>query len=454
MKKMAEPGAAAHLSMMRSRVLRSSAAAMGPEAPCAPLTRYARPWPPASFDERLEAVEERTRPLLHFGDAQGADDPSCCHHLPEQPERRFREGPGEVLDFEPEAQVRFVGAEAQHGLGVGDTRERRRGHFPAAELPEEAGKELLDHGEDVLLLDEGHLQVELVEFSGRAVGAGVLVAEAGRDLEVAVEAGNHQHLLELLRRLRQGVEAAGVDPARHQVVARALGGAAGEDGGLELGEAHLGQAPPDTGDDLRPELDAPVQPGPAQVQEAIGQSGALPHLRLIRHGKGKGIGRREHLQSADGYFDLSGLHRPVDGLGRPLAHLALDPDHGLPGHLCRGCRRVVIRRDHQLGDAVVVAQVQEQYAPVVPLAVYPAAQANGLACVALAQLAAGVGAIGVHGSLQVSVVHEKTRRRRGGSTAGWGEGAFRSRPTPSSPDGGVIVAVIVVRRGAGSLFVP
>src|SRR5688572_31814158 len=51
----------------------------------------------------------------------------------------------------------------------------------------------------VLLGDEAHLEVELVELAGRAVGTGVLVAEAGRDLEVAVEARHHDELLELLR---------------------------------------------------------------------------------------------------------------------------------------------------------------------------------------------------------------------------------------------------------------
>ena len=68
---------------------------------------------------------------------------------------------------------------------------------------------LLDELEDVLLLDERHLEVDLRELR-LAVGAQVLVAEAARDLEVALEAGHHQQLLELLRRLRQRVELAAV----------------------------------------------------------------------------------------------------------------------------------------------------------------------------------------------------------------------------------------------------
>ena len=52
---------------------------------------------------------------------------------------------------------------------------------------------------------EAHLDVELGELR-LAIAAQVLVAEAARDLEVAVVAGDHQQLLELLRRLRQRVE--------------------------------------------------------------------------------------------------------------------------------------------------------------------------------------------------------------------------------------------------------
>ena len=69
---------------------------------------------------------------------------------------------------------------------------------------------------------ERHLDVDLREL-GLAVGAQVLVAEAPHDLEVAVEARDHQELLVELRRLRQRVELARVDAAGHEVVARALG---------------------------------------------------------------------------------------------------------------------------------------------------------------------------------------------------------------------------------------
>ena len=65
--------------------------------------------------------------------------------------------------------------------------------------------------EDELDVGEGHLHIELRQLLN-AVGAEVLVPEAARDLEIALEAGDHEELLEDLRRLRQREEAAGLEP--------------------------------------------------------------------------------------------------------------------------------------------------------------------------------------------------------------------------------------------------
>ena len=73
---------------------------------------------------------------------------------------------------------------------------------------EHVGQQPLVDVDHVLDADERHLDVELGEV-GLAVGAQVLVAEAAGDLVVALEARDHQQLLEELRRLRQRVERPG-----------------------------------------------------------------------------------------------------------------------------------------------------------------------------------------------------------------------------------------------------
>src|SRR3546814_16341971 len=77
-----------------------------------------------------------------------------------------------------------------------------------------------DWSSDVCSSDLAHLEVELVEFARQPIGARVFVAETRRDLEIAVEARDHQQLLVLLWRLRQRIELARMDTARHQEIAR------------------------------------------------------------------------------------------------------------------------------------------------------------------------------------------------------------------------------------------
>ena len=76
-----------------------------------------------------------------------------------------------------------------------------------ADLLEHLDDERLDEAEDQVDVRERDLDVHLREL-GLPVGAQVLVAEALHDLEVAVGAGDHQDLLEDLRRLRQREELA------------------------------------------------------------------------------------------------------------------------------------------------------------------------------------------------------------------------------------------------------
>ena len=135
---------------------------------------------------------------------------------------------------------------------------------PSGELLEHAGQHRLDRVEHVVLSDEAHLEIELVEFARRAVGAGVLVAEAGRDLEIAVEARDHDQLLEHLRRLRKRVELARMDAARDQIVASALRRTGGQDRGLELGEALVDHPAADRSDHRRAKHDVARAPARAE----------------------------------------------------------------------------------------------------------------------------------------------------------------------------------------------
>src|SRR3546814_9237229 len=68
---------------------------------------------------------------------------------------------------------------------VSDAREGIWRHGLAlAELLKYAMKHRLDSIEDVILRDEAHFDIKLVEFARRTIGTGVFVTKARRDLEI------------------------------------------------------------------------------------------------------------------------------------------------------------------------------------------------------------------------------------------------------------------------------
>ena len=125
-----------------------------------------------------------------------------------------------------------------------------------------------------------HLDVDLRELR-LAIGAQILVAEAAHDLHVAIHPGNHQDLLEDLRRLRQREELAGVHAARHEVVARAFGRRPGEDRRLDLEEALGVEVAPRRERDLVAQDEVALELGPAQVEIAVAQPRLLGDRRVF-----------------------------------------------------------------------------------------------------------------------------------------------------------------------------
>ena len=306
------------------------------------------------------------------------------------------EMPGDVGHLDRVAEIRLVAPVFLQRLGIGDARKDLGHRLALAELDEQVAEHRLDRLEHVLLLDEAHLDVELVELAGGAVGAGVLVAEAGRDLEVAVEARDHDELLELLRRLRQRVELARMEPRRDEEVARAFGRRRGQDRRLELEEARARHPAADRRDDLRTAHDVPVELLAAKIEEAVGEPGLLGIFLVAEHRHRQFARRRQHLDLLHEHLDRAGRQVRIHRFRRPRLDLAVDPDHPLGAHLLRRIEGGGIRIGHHLGQAVVVAEVDEQQSAVVADAVHPAGEADGLADVLGAERAAGLRAVTVH----------------------------------------------------------
>ncbi len=250
--------------------------------------------------------------------------------------------------------------------------------------------------EDVVLLDEAHLDVELGEL-GLPVGAEVLVAVAARDLEVALHARDHQQLLEQLRALRQGVPAAGLQARRHQEVTRSLGGRPGQGRGLDLDEVVAVQDVAGGLVDLAPQAQRSVGAAAAQVEVAVLEAGLLPHVHVVVDGERQRRGRAEHLQVGRDDLDLAG--------GQGGVGVALGPDVDGAGDLdavlvAQGVGDVLVA-DDDLDHAAGLTEVEEGHASVVAALGHPPGKGHGLACVLGAQ---GSGVMGADHGLVSSVV--------------------------------------------------
>ena len=235
---------------------------------------------------------------------------------------------------------------------------------------------------------EGHLDVDLRELR-LAVGAQVLVAEALGDLEVAIDARDHQDLLEELRRLRQRVELAGVDAARHEVVARAFGRGLRQDRRLDLPEALAVEVRPDGHRHAVAQPQVGLQGRAAEIEVPVSQPQLVRGRHVVRDHEGRDLGLAEDLQLGGLHLDLPCRHAGVERRGRPWADPPLHAYDEFGSELLRAVtQRVGV--EHDLRQAVPIADVEEHEVPEIADLVHPAQEHRLPPDVGSPQLAARV----------------------------------------------------------------
>ena len=198
-----------------------------------------------------------------------------------------------------------------------------------------------------------------------------------------------------------------MDARGHEEVARAFGRGRGQDRRGELEEAGFDHARADRGRDREPLHDVLVQGLAPEIEKAVLQAQIFRVVGLAEHRDRQLLCRGEHLDLGREQLDLAGRELGVDGALGALAHAAVDAHHPLGAQGLGDLERGAVGIGHDLGDPVVVAQVDEQEPAVVAHAVHPAREARGLADVGSAQRAAGVRAVTVERRIRAR------RRRRG-----------------------------------------
>ena len=341
------------------------------------------------FEERAIVVALLAREVADFGNAHDNDGQRGidCQRL-----QLFGGEGGANVGEARQAQVGLVDAEGAHGFVVGDAREGHRQRD--ADGGESRGHESFDHGKDGFLLRERHLEVDLREFR-LAIGAQIFIAEAADDLEILVHAGDHQDLLEELRRLRERVEIGRVHAAGHQIIARAFGRGAREERRLDLVEALRGKVFAYGKRDFVANLEIVLHLRASQVEIAILEPHFFVGDCLFGRRKRWKLRVVQDQQVRRGDFDFAGDHFRVDRIGAAQADLADRGDDVFRAHVLgfgmAFGRKVLIQ--HNLRNAVAIAQVEEDEVAVIAPAIHPTHQRDGLAGVGGAQFAAGVSAL-------------------------------------------------------------
>ena len=319
---------------------------------------------------------------------------------------------GQLHELEAVPHVGLVGSEPLHGITVRDVGEGCLEILSVESLPD-VGDHSLHHVLDILHVDEGHLKVQLGEL-GLPVLPGVLVTEASGDLIVAVHAGDHEHLLELLGRLGQGVEGSGVDPRGDDIVPCSLWSGSSEDGGLDLEETVLLEVLPCEVDELAPELHGLDHLGPPEVEVPVLHPDVLvgeDSLLLVSQLEGGCCGFVEELRIRDENLDLTGGVPSILGTLDPLPDDTVDGHDGLACECLHDVRdaldigpcREVLGIENDLCDTVPVRKVDECDPSVVPGESDPSLETHLLTEVRGPQLTACV--CSSHESASITISH-------------------------------------------------
>jgi len=141
---------------------------------------------------------------------------ACSYGVGKDFERSAFDDLIQALQFKSEPGIRLVASIAFHGFVISDSRKRNLQIFAEKIFKQPFHKAFL-HFNHVVLIDKGHLQVDLGKFR-LSVGPQIFVTEALCNLHISIAASHHQQLLEQLRRLRQRIKPAYVHPARNQII--------------------------------------------------------------------------------------------------------------------------------------------------------------------------------------------------------------------------------------------
>ena len=259
-----------------------------------------------ALDELGVLIDMLTRHLRLPLDIQALDHTAVLRACGEHAETTVLHHLGDIVEQHLETHIRLIGAVLVHRVDPWHPHDREFNVY-IAHLLEDVLQQTLVDLDDIIDIHEAELHIHLGELR-LTIGTEVLITVAACQLEVTVEAGYHEELLQELRRLRQCVEGAVVHTGRYEEVSRALRGGLDEGRGLDLEEAVLTHEAADQIGDLRSRHDALRKLRTTKVEVTILETCVLVRRDPILDREWWRLGLSENTKCSGRNLDASCLH--------------------------------------------------------------------------------------------------------------------------------------------------
>lgn len=291
-------------------------------------------------------------------------------------ERGILNNVGHFDKLQMNAKVGLVGTVLSHGVVPLHDRERVL-EVDVEDFLKDRADEFFHQGADFIHVEEGRFNIDLREFR-LAVGSKIFVSETLDNLIVTVKTGNHQKLLEELRRLRQSEEATVLNAGRHEIVASAFRRGARQHRRFDVDEAVLVEELTEGHGSAVARAEVLLHDAAAKIKHAVRQARRLGEVFVIEVERRRDR-RIEDFKFMAENFNAAGNERFVLRAFRTGAHDANDLEtEFVAAFVGRSEDFGTVRVANDLNNAFTVAKVNEDHAAVVATTMSPAEKSHGL----------------------------------------------------------------------------
>ena len=332
-----------------------------------------------------------TAPVASALAVDGLNDVASFYRLGEYAKAATTNDFGKLNELHAKADIRTVATKTIHCLFPGHALQR--------ELMLYAGRfqnfleNAFHHVDYIVFLNERHLDVNLSKL-GLTICAKVFIAEATCNLVIALNAANHQHLLELLRALRQCIELAGVRTGRNNIVTCAFRSGVCQDRRFNLKEAALVKSRAHCLGNNMAKLQVCIHLGTTKVEITPLHASGFIGFDTVFDGERRSNRGVQHLNGACQNLDFTCCHIRVNGFVQARANLAGNLQGVFAAQMLSYMEVLfayAIGVNNNLGVTLTITQVYEDKTAMVAVVPYPTGQGNLCVNVAAAQLPTRVG---------------------------------------------------------------